>query len=146
MTTYRNGTQAPYGLYLSTRPLDVRFVGADGESLEGREGAEYKRLPGLLLLVAGPVLGGAFVIAFPAVIFAAVAIGIYELSARALRSFAHGSAPAVRFRWQPAAAYLSNDARSEDSQAEEPDEDEELKALEDEVEAARNAENDTDER
>ncbi len=82
MRTYRHGETARYGLYLSAWPPDVRFVSADGETLEGVDRASYMRLPTLLVVLLGPVIGGLFVLLFPLVVFAAVAYGVGTLVTR----------------------------------------------------------------
>jgi hypothetical protein len=145
MKSYRDQESVPYGLYLSTQPLDVRFVGADGELLQGRPEASYSRLPILAVLVAGPVLGGAFVLAFPIVILVTLTAAFGQLAARWLRGLFHEQVPVVRARWAPAAAYLNDtEAATGDPEAE-ADEDSELEDLEAEVEAAREHEQRTDE-
>lgn len=81
MTTYRDGQSAPYGLFVSFRPLDTRFVGAAGEELEGIPGAHYKRLPNMVAVAMAPVLGGLFVVLFPLVVLLVSAAGLWRLAA-----------------------------------------------------------------
>ena len=85
MRTYRHGDAARYGLYLSAWPPDLRFVSADGENLDGPRGGSYLRLPTLLVVLLGPVIGGLFVLLFPLVVFAAVAYGLGTLIVRKAR-------------------------------------------------------------
>jgi hypothetical protein len=102
MKSIRNHESARYGLYVALRHLDVRLVGADGERLEGLEGATYTRLPTLLTLLLAPVLGGAFVLAFPLLVIVVVAAGLARRLA--LSAAEHAVAPAG---WEPATSYLN---------------------------------------
>lgn len=98
---YANRQPAPYGLYLSTKPLDVRFVGAEGEDLEGTA-ETYMRVPTVLSFVLAPVLGAVFVVAFPVVIFVAVSFAV-------LVKFNELAEPHwVPARFQPTVSFLSN--------------------------------------
>ena len=124
--TFRTDARAPYGVYLSTRPLDVRFVGADGETLEGRPGVGYRRLPTALVVAAGPLFGALFVVAFPVL----VAIGLLAaLRARVADHPAWLAAP----RFQPGAVRLQRDTGDADEALE-------LAALRREVDTRRGAE------
>ena len=51
MKTYMSGQSVPYGVYASLKPLDLRFAGAEGEILDGRDGTTYTRLPAALVLL-----------------------------------------------------------------------------------------------
>lgn len=85
MTTYAHGQNSPYGLYISVRPLDMRFVGAEGERLEGKAGAAYGHVPGPLALLLAPVFGGLFVLTFPFVVLAALLAAFVEPVVRRVR-------------------------------------------------------------
>lgn len=128
MKRYNNGTEAPYGLYLSTNRVDLRFVGADGESIEGRDNARYVHLPTWMLVVLGPALGGAFVMAFPLLVIASV-LGFVATMAVKRLSADHGYV--ARSSWQPAAAYFDHGATGDASLT--PEGDAEMAALEREV-------------
>ncbi|PKN54520.1 MAG: hypothetical protein CVU56_26115 [Deltaproteobacteria bacterium HGW-Deltaproteobacteria-14] len=103
MKRYNANQPAPYGLYISPRHLDIRFVGADGEPLEGKAGVEYRRIPTWLIVVFGPALGGIFVLAFPLLVLGAV---IGTLGAAVVKAFGHRHGYVARSGWQPAAAYF----------------------------------------
>lgn len=103
-TRYTAHSEARYGLYLSLRPLDMRFVGSTGESIDGVEGARYVRLPTWLLVFLGPALGAAFVLAFPVVI--AVAMLLAGVHALARTKVAHDHAYVARGTFEPAASYF----------------------------------------
>lgn len=96
MKRYQTGSEAPYGLFVSVRPLDVRFVGADGESLEGHAGAQYVHLPMWTVVALGPVLGGFFLISFPLLALAALLVVLGRATAGHL---------ATRYAWVARSAY-----------------------------------------
>ncbi len=103
-TRYDANSEARYGLYVSLRPLDMRFVGSTGEAIDGIEGARYVRLPTWLLMVLGPALGAAFVLAFP--VFIAVAMLVAGVHALARTKVAHDHAYVARGTFEPAASYF----------------------------------------
>jgi hypothetical protein len=141
MKTYRNSYPAPYGLYFSAGPLDMTFVSADGEVLDGKTGATYRRVPSLLAVLLSPVLGGFFVLAFPLVVLAAVAYAIAHFAARPVRRLAERHANLARVRWEPATSYLHGSEGEGGGEGEgEGDESEVLAALEQEVQARREQE------
>ena len=105
-----NHEPATYGLYLSTRPLDLRFVGADGEALDGRDGASYRRIPTWLAVLVGPILGGLFVIAFPLI---AIVAFLGTAITAAVRAATHRHAYVARSTWQPAVSFF--DAKADDA-------------------------------
>lgn len=110
---FQSTQPAPYGLYISTRPLDVRFVGADGESLDGLPGAAYSRVPTLLAVLLAPVLGGAFVIAFPILVIVAAVVGLLRVTFGGLRKAAGDNAWLASSRWEPSTSYLSKNEKKE---------------------------------
>ena len=127
MKRYSSNHPAPYGLYVSARPMDIHFVGSDGEDLAGREGASYRRLPTWFIALLAPALGGAFVMAFPLLVIAAV---VGTLAVGAVRAFSGRHAYVAHSNWQPAAAYFEGKRGADDSS---PTADPELEALEAEV-------------
>lgn len=78
MKRFHHDEKAPTGIYVSPRHLDVRLVENGEDRLQGKPEAEYMRVPLGLLVVAGPVLGAVFAIAFPFVVFYALVAGIAE--------------------------------------------------------------------
>lgn len=106
MTTLHTGEKAKYGVYLCGWPLDLRFVGADGEALDGRRGLTYRRIPTLLLLALAPVLGGVFVLAFPALVLALALAAVGRRLWRSATGLAEDKAHLVVLNWDPQAAYL----------------------------------------
>lgn len=119
MKFHQSMQPATYGLYISTHPFDVRFVGADGETLDGLPGASYRRMPTLLALLLAPVIGGAFVMAFPVLVIVASVIGIARVAVRGAKKAAGEHAWLASPRWEPSASYLT---KGEKKGAEEPTE------------------------
>ena len=132
MKRHESNQPAPYGLYVSTNAMDVRFVGAEGETLEGLPGATYVRVPTLLALLLAPVLGGAFVMAFPVLILAVSGVGLAKIAVGGVRKAATDGAWFAGPRWEPATSYLAKGEKK--GAAEVPPELSDLKA---EVDAKR---------
>jgi hypothetical protein len=78
MKRFHNEQNAPSGIYVSPSHLDVRLVDRGDERLHGKDDATYYRVPFSLLIVAGPILGAIFAMAFPVVVFYALVSGIVE--------------------------------------------------------------------
>ncbi len=104
MERYTAGSKAPYGLYLSTKPLDIRLVNGEGEHLEGLQDASYMRLPMWMVVLFGPVFGGAFVLMFPLLVLASP---IAALMGRLKTADDH--AYVVRGGFQPAMSYFKGE-------------------------------------
>ena len=104
MERYTAGSKAPYGLYLSTKPLDIRLVNGEGEHLEGLRDASYMRLPMWMVVLFGPAFGGAFVLLFPLLVLASP---IAALMGRLKTADDH--AYVVRGGFQPAMSYFKGE-------------------------------------
>ena len=140
MATYRFDQCVRYGVYMSLRPLSARFVSADGASLEGAQGATYRRLPTILVVALGPLIGGAFVLAFPLIVAGALLLALGRLTMRALRHSADRSAHLAKVRWEPATAYLHSGETGSDGVPDDDPQQEALDDLEHEVAERRAAE------
>jgi len=142
MKTYDAGDKVPYGVYFSANPFNLHYI-SDDEVLPGAQGTTFKRLPTLLIVAAGPAIGGIFVMAFPAIILMAVMVAVWKLGVKTVRSFASKNAHLVQMNWEPNAAYLTGDGKEPEEDAEAIDrdlEDDEVEALEAEVETRREEE------
>ncbi|HAR42188.1 MAG TPA: hypothetical protein DCS07_06095 [Bdellovibrionales bacterium] len=117
MKTYKSGTQVQYGIYISPKALDFRFVGADNETLEGKSGAQYYRLPTLIAILSAPALGGLFVMTFPVIVVIMVALAIVKAITSAVSSLVQERAHLVNMQWQPSAAYLNKKRRAGKSES-----------------------------
>lgn len=140
MKRYSAHQPAPYGLYISPRRLDVRFVGADDETLDGREGAVYRRVPSWLAVLLAPALGGVFVLAFPIIVVAAI---VGALGGALFKNVGHRHGYVARSGWQPAASYFDKTATPRD---EGEHKDDELTDLDAEVGPKASAEKQTDDK
>lgn len=67
MRTYRGGERAPSGIYCGLRSGEIHQFSAEETTLPGNPEARYVRVPVLLVLVAGPLTGLAFVVFLPLV-------------------------------------------------------------------------------
>lgn len=114
MKTHKNQQPAQYGLYLSFNPMDVRFVGAEGEALDGLADAEYRRVPTLLALALAPVLGACFVLAFPVLVIAAVLMAAAKLVVQQVRHTASQHAWIAMPHYEPVASYLTKGEKKAD--------------------------------
>jgi hypothetical protein len=61
---YSGGTFAPCGTYVNTKNWEFHGVPKEGDYLEG-EGVTYYRLPLLVLMGLGPLIGLAFILFLP---------------------------------------------------------------------------------
>lgn len=108
MKKYRAKEPAKWGMYLAVNRLDLTTVNAEGELLDGREGAHYVRLPTPLVAVLSPVLGGVFVLFFPIVIFAALLTAAGQATVKVVRRAWDRQRHLVRLRWEPLVANLDH--------------------------------------
>jgi hypothetical protein len=113
MKTYQANQSCPYGFYFSPSTFQGHFVGADGESFEGRPGVRFYRFPNTLLVLMSPVIGGLFVLAFPLLILVSVAlIGSYSVG-KLVWNFLMPRANLLESRWEPSMAYLTRPKKGE---------------------------------
>lgn len=75
MARIPGGTRVESGYYVNARSLSVVNLPADGE-LPGTAKDGFVRVPWPLLLVAAPVVGGLFVLTYPVVGAAMMAVGL----------------------------------------------------------------------
>jgi len=150
MRTYMHAQTVPPGVYLATKPLDLTIVTDDADVLEGLDGARYVRLPAPVVFLVSPVVGGAFVLLFPVIIFAAFAWAAWTYGARRIGEVLERHAHLAATPGLPVMSYLKRRADEELDDVEdarlERDGDDELEGLRDEVAARRRAERGGDER
>jgi hypothetical protein len=65
MTTYRGGDTVKAGFYWNRGKWGAEIVPPEGGALPGAEDTRYNRIPWPVLLVAAPVMGGAFAMFLP---------------------------------------------------------------------------------
>jgi len=106
MKTYRSGETVAPGLYLSVRQLAFKAVDEEGP-LPGAAGETYRRVPALMMLVVGPLLGLVYVMFLP---FLGVAMVTWLLGVKgvhAAEATARQAARVLRPGWEPAMAFFS---------------------------------------
>src|SRR3972149_793131 len=89
---YKGGTFVPCGTYLSTKGGEVHGVPKEGDYLEG-EGVTSYRLPLLVLMGLGPLIGLAFILFLPV---AVPVVLIYAIGRRLVMSV-RGFRPHLHF-------------------------------------------------
>lgn len=78
MKRYTQGQEAPIGLYIAARALDMRLVESGESILRGKPGAQYIHLPLVVAVALGPVIGGLFAVALPLMVFAAIGQAVVQ--------------------------------------------------------------------
>lgn len=136
--TYRAGEQVSYGVYVSTKPVNMHYMSAD-EELPGTDETTYRRLPTLLVAAASPAIGGIFVMTFPLIILAGVAVALGKFTKQTVQRMATNKAHLVQMNWQPTAAYLDGDGKEQTPSAEAV-KDESVETLKAEVDSRREEE------
>lgn len=106
MRRYSGGEWVKAGLYFNARQLAFRSQDAAGR-LPGGAGEVYRRVPTVALLVAGPVLGLAYVVFLPFLGVAMVTWLVGVKAAQVLGGVVQGAVHVLRPGWQPALAYFS---------------------------------------
>ena len=113
MTTYAGGTAVKSGYYLDIRTFTFAQVARDGGKLPGGDEQGFTRVPAALVLVAAPVLGGAFVVALPFIAFGVTAYAIGKRLTGFGRAGACEVAATLVPPWAPGAAHLTGAPPSE---------------------------------
>ena len=110
---YGTETVGP-GVYFNAREFSVRSMNEDGP-LPGAEADEYRRVPALVLLIAGPLIGLVYVAFLPLIGFAMV---LWFLTGKAVDlgiKVATASLRVIEPAWQPAMAFLSRRRRRKET-------------------------------
>jgi hypothetical protein len=101
-----SGTPVRSGTYFNSRRFTFVQV-KDGEALKGAAGERWVRVPLPLAVVAAPVLGGLFVVAFPVIGVAALAWGVARKLAGGVKEGAAGLAANLAPAPVPGEAHLT---------------------------------------
>ena len=106
MRAYRGSEKVEPGLYFNLRQLSFKSI--DEEALlPGSNGEVYRRVPILVLLVVGPLLGLAYAVFLPFIGFAAVAWLLGVKAVHLTRGAAREGVRVLRPGWEPSMAFLS---------------------------------------
>ena len=106
MKHYRGTETVEPGLYFNPRQLSFKSVDEEGP-LRGSKEEVYRRVPVLVLLVVGPLLGLVYAVFLP---FIGCAMVTWLLGVKAGRLAAGAAGAAVRVLrpgWEPSMAFLS---------------------------------------
>lgn len=106
MKRFHANDQVDPGIYLNLRQLSFKSMSDEGR-LPGTEKDVYRRVPALVLLVAGPLLGLAYVIFLPLLGFVMLAGFLLRKGAEVAAEAAAAAARVLRPAWQPARAFLT---------------------------------------
>jgi hypothetical protein len=112
MKHYIGNQQVEPGVYVNIRRFSFESLQSKGR-LPGTERDQYHKVSPLTLLVAGPVLGGLYVVFLP---FVGMAMLTWFAGGKALQLMAHAAAVSgrvLRPAWRPGPAFLSRSKRSD---------------------------------
>lgn len=104
---YRGGHKAGEGTYwnvMNGRRVDIRQEGI----LPGEEKAIYIKAPGIVVLLAAPVLGLLFAVFLP---FIGIAMTLTLAAKKLASGTANAAAKSFSFGWRPVEAYLAGKKR-----------------------------------
>ncbi|HAR41564.1 MAG TPA: hypothetical protein DCS07_02865, partial [Bdellovibrionales bacterium] len=82
--------------------------GAEGEVLNGKEGARYIRFPAIVTLAMLPIMGLTFYVAFPLIVIGFVLLTFAKIASRAVNEVFSRNAHLTTMRWNPMTAYMKN--------------------------------------
>lgn len=106
MRTYRGSDKVEPGLYFNARELSFKSVDEEGP-LPGSLVEVYRRVPILVLLIVGPLLGLVYAVFLPFIGFAAVAWLLGVKAVQLARGAAREAVRVLRPGWEPSLAFLS---------------------------------------
>jgi len=110
MKRYRGNQQVEPGVYVNLRRFSFESLRRAGR-LPGTERDKYRRVSSLALMVAGPVLGGLYVVFLP---FVGIAMLTWMAGGKAVQLMAHAASASgrvLRPAWRPGPAFLSRAGR-----------------------------------
>ncbi len=136
MSRYASGTKVGQGFYWNVGRWELANVPAGGGPLGGQPGDSFVRIPFLLALLVGPLMGLVYVMFLPFIGFAMLLGVVGKAIGRAVHRLFVGTAAAVQPSWRPGEAYLTGEKHGEGKEGE-PRKDEKLDALSREVEKKR---------
>jgi hypothetical protein len=94
MIRHAGGSKVEGGYYLNTRSFEMVMKPSEG-TLPGSTDERYLRVPWPLLLVAAPVIGGVFVLAYPVIGLSLMVYGLVRKAAGAAGETAKDLAASV---------------------------------------------------
>ncbi|MBI1958758.1 MAG: hypothetical protein HYU42_01785 [Candidatus Rokubacteria bacterium] len=106
MKRYTGSEMVEPGLYFNPRQLSFKSVDEEGP-LPGSTDEVYRRVPILVLLVVGPILGLAYAVFLPFIGFAIVTWLLGVKAGQLAGGAARGAVRVLRPGWEPSMAFLS---------------------------------------
>lgn len=110
MTRYNGNQTVPPGIYFNLKTLNFKSMDDEGQ-LPGPETETWRNVPVLFMLIAAPVIGGAFALFLPLIGFVLVGALMVKWAAHVLAITLNGVGRVLRPAWQPALAFLSRGRR-----------------------------------
>jgi hypothetical protein len=106
MKRYQGGNEVKGGFYFNTNQKDLVTVENDFGMLPGDETDTYFRVPLLVMLTAGPLIGLVYVIFLPFIAFAMVLTVAAKRVWEGVRWFGTWMLQTATTSWKPGVAYL----------------------------------------
>ncbi|MEK7372512.1 MAG: hypothetical protein AAB265_13770 [candidate division NC10 bacterium] len=120
MKRYTGSETVEPGLYFNPRQLSFKSVDEEGP-LPGSTDEVYRRVPILVLLVVGPILGLVYAVFLPFIGFVMVTSLLGVKAVQLAGGAARGAVRVLRPGWEPSMAFLSR-SRPTKTKREAPDE------------------------
>ncbi|MDX1583854.1 MAG: hypothetical protein R3338_09670 [Thermoanaerobaculia bacterium] len=110
MTRYTGNQTVGPGIYFNARTLSFKSIDEEGR-LPGPETETWRDVPVIFMLIAAPVIGGAFALFLPLIGFVLLGALMAKWAAHVLAITLNGLSRILRPAWQPALAFLSRGRR-----------------------------------
>ena len=106
MKRYHGGEKVHPGLYFNLTELAFASIDEAG-CLPGKKAEEYRKVPVAALLIAGPILGAAYVVFLPVIGFAMLASVAGRKGLEIATHAVHSGVRVLEPTWEPRRAFLS---------------------------------------
>lgn len=116
MKRYYGEETVPAGIYFNAATLAFTAMEEAGR-LPGKPNAAYRRVPAAALLVAGPILGAAYVMFLPVIGFAMLAAVAGRKGVVVMADMARAGIRVLEPTWEPTRAFLGRRKRVAEPEA-----------------------------
>ena len=144
MARHNGGDRVNAGFYLNLDQWSVTTMSGKGGVLTGTSDTRYLRVPTLAVLAFAPLMGAAYVVFLP---FVGIAMVLHYVGGKAYASVtdaAHATLATMSPAWRPGEAHFAGPEEKKGEQKDEvkpePQVEERLKALDEEVERRERSE------
>jgi hypothetical protein len=117
MKRYDAGSVVGQGTYLDTSSWEIVQVKEGGRPLKGEPGRQFVRINPAALVVVGPFLGLAFVMAFPFIVFGYTLKVVLAPAGRAVSGAGRAVADTLAVERIPGLSYLLNGRKANSDRA-----------------------------